>query len=96
MTGLGRTGVVGLIRGKGDEAMVRGRLDLTELVPPQLPGPEAVLNGIAYDPEANRLLVTGKLWPRLFEIRGKETAVSFGEQGRKVFVMKVLGGTVPE
>src|SRR5690606_29559672 len=33
---------------------------------------------------------------RLFEILGKETAVSFGEQGRKVFVMKVLGGTVPE
>lgn len=33
---------------------------------------------------------------RLFEILGKETATSFGEQGRKVFVMKVLGGTVPD
>lgn len=32
---------------------------------------------------------------RLFEILAKETAVSFGEHGRKVFVMKVLGGTVP-
>ena len=31
--------------------------------------PEAVLNGIAYDAAANRLFVTGKLWPRLFEIR---------------------------
>lgn len=31
---------------------------------------------------------------RLFEILAKETATSFGEQGRKVFVMKVLGGTV--
>ena len=30
--------------------------------------PEAVLNGIAYDAENNRLFVTGKLWPRLFEI----------------------------
>jgi glutamine cyclotransferase len=30
--------------------------------------PEAVLNGIAYDPASNRLFVTGKLWPRLFEI----------------------------
>lgn len=30
--------------------------------------PEAVLNGIAYDPANNRLFVTGKLWPRLFEI----------------------------
>ena len=33
------------------------------------PSPEAVLNGIAYDPEGKRLLVTGKLWPKLFEIR---------------------------
>jgi uncharacterized protein YqgV (UPF0045/DUF77 family) len=31
---------------------------------------------------------------RLFEVLAKETATSFGEQGRKVFVMKVLGGTV--
>jgi uncharacterized protein YqgV (UPF0045/DUF77 family) len=31
---------------------------------------------------------------RLFEILAKETATSFGEQGRKVFVMKVLGGMV--
>jgi hypothetical protein len=30
--------------------------------------PEAVLNGIAYDATSNRLFVTGKLWPRLFEI----------------------------
>jgi glutamine cyclotransferase len=30
---------------------------------------EAVLNGIAYDPASKRLFVTGKLWPRLFEIR---------------------------
>lgn len=29
---------------------------------------------------------------RLFEILAKETAASFGERGRKVFVMKVLGG----
>jgi glutamine cyclotransferase len=31
--------------------------------------PEAVLNGIAYDAANNRLFVTGKLWPRLFEIQ---------------------------
>jgi glutamine cyclotransferase len=30
---------------------------------------EAVLNGIAYDAAGNRLFVTGKLWPRLFEIQ---------------------------
>jgi glutamine cyclotransferase len=29
----------------------------------------AVLNGIAYDSEHDRLFVTGKLWPKLFEIR---------------------------
>ena len=31
--------------------------------------PEAVLNGIAYDPLRKRLFVTGKLWPSIFEIR---------------------------
>jgi len=30
---------------------------------------EAVLNGIAYDEGGGRLFVTGKLWPKLFEIR---------------------------
>ena len=30
-----------------------------------------VLNGIAYDPETDRIFVTGKLWPKLFEIRLK-------------------------
>ena len=30
--------------------------------------PVDVLNGIAYDSEGDRLFVTGKLWPRLFEI----------------------------
>lgn len=30
--------------------------------------PEAVLNGIAYEPSTRRLLVTGKLWPTIFEI----------------------------
>ena len=29
----------------------------------------AVLNGIAYDSSGKRLFVTGKLWPRLYEIR---------------------------
>jgi glutamine cyclotransferase len=33
---------------------------------------EAVLNGIAYDEASGRLFVTGKLWPKLFEIRVKK------------------------
>lgn len=30
---------------------------------------EAVLNGIAYDADHDRLFVTGKLWPKMFEIK---------------------------
>jgi glutamine cyclotransferase len=30
-----------------------------------------VLNGIAYDPDGDHLYVTGKLWPKLFEIKLK-------------------------
>ncbi len=44
-------------------------IDLTGLLPDsQRPSPEAVLNGIAYDAARNRIFVTGKLWPKLFEI----------------------------
>ena len=32
---------------------------------------EGVLNGIAYDDKTDRLFVTGKLWPKLFEIKIK-------------------------
>jgi glutamine cyclotransferase len=32
---------------------------------------EAVLNGIAYDPVARRIFVSGKRWPSIFEIRIK-------------------------
>ncbi len=34
----------------------------------QRPDREHVLNGIAYDAKANRLFVTGKHWPKLYEI----------------------------
>ena len=56
---------------------VIGRLDLSALIPPAR-DPEAVLNGIAYDPDANRLLVTGKLWPRLYEIRVPSLGIGSG------------------
>jgi glutaminyl-peptide cyclotransferase len=32
-------------------------------------GSDSVLNGIAYDAQSHRLFVTGKRWPKLFEIR---------------------------
>jgi glutamine cyclotransferase len=47
---------------------VRGYVDLGTLYPASARGSEAVLNGIAYDPAAERLFVTGKNWPQLFEI----------------------------
>jgi glutamine cyclotransferase len=49
---------------------VLGWIDLTGLLSPaDRRDSGAVLNGIAYDPVHQRLFVTGKLWPRLFEIR---------------------------
>lgn len=48
---------------------VTGWIDLRGLLSPVYRlDPEAVLNGIAYDSTNNRLFVTGKLWPQLFEI----------------------------
>ena len=52
---------------------LNGWIDLTGLLPPPDRGnAEAVLNGIAYDEHGDRLFVTGKLWPKLFEIKIKE------------------------
>ncbi len=48
---------------------VTGHIDLAGLLPAQYQGPNVdVLNGIAWDAEQQRLFVTGKRWPRLFEI----------------------------
>ena len=44
-------------------------IDLTGLLAPEdRTGPVDVLNGIAYDPQNDRIFVTGKLWPKVFEI----------------------------
>ena len=50
---------------------VVGWIDLTGLTSPRDVGgnEDAVANGIAYDAAHDRLFVTGKLWPKLFEIR---------------------------
>ncbi len=48
---------------------VTGWIDLTGLLAEDSSEqPVDVLNGIAYDTESDRLFVTGKLWPQLFEI----------------------------
>jgi glutaminyl-peptide cyclotransferase len=49
---------------------VLGWINLAGLLPPgSVSDPEAVLNGIAYDAAHDRLFITGKLWPKLFEIK---------------------------
>lgn len=51
---------------------VKAWIDLTGLMPEEEPlDEEAVLNGIAYDQANDKFYVTGKLWPRLFEIKVK-------------------------
>lgn len=56
-----------------ESGAVRGWIDLAGILPPgEAQSGEAVLNGIAYDEAGDRLFVTGKLWPKLFEIKVKQ------------------------
>ncbi|MBS1855057.1 MAG: glutaminyl-peptide cyclotransferase [Acidobacteria bacterium] len=48
---------------------VTGWIDLAGLLTPAESQGADVLNGIAYDAKHDRLFVTGKFWPKLFEIR---------------------------
>ncbi len=49
---------------------VLGWIDLTGILPDnQRVNEESVLNGIAYDAQHDRLFVTGKQWPTIFEIK---------------------------
>jgi glutamine cyclotransferase len=52
------------------DGRVLGWIDLTGILSPMFKlDSEAVLNGIAYDAEHDRLFVTGKQWPSIFEIK---------------------------
>ncbi|MDR3416081.1 MAG: glutaminyl-peptide cyclotransferase [Nevskia sp.] len=56
-----------------DSGEVRGWLDLSPLEqrlqrPPNWDPEDDVLNGIAHDPHSGHFYVTGKRWPKLFEI----------------------------
>jgi glutamine cyclotransferase len=52
------------------DGRVLGWIDLTGILSPADRTEQVdVLNGIAYDVLGNRLFVTGKLWPKLFEIK---------------------------
>ena len=62
-----------------DTGVIERVLDLRPLVDEiGLRDINAVLNGIAWDAENERLFVTGKLWPTLFEIRLVETDFTIG------------------
>jgi glutamine cyclotransferase len=50
---------------------VTGVVDASGLLTSQetnVAGPDGVLNGIAYDPRERVFFITGKLWPKLFEV----------------------------
>ena len=57
---------------------VVGAVDLTGLLRPAdvVPGQTDVLNGIAYDAARDRLFVTGKNWPKVFEIKLRSIATA--------------------
>lgn len=49
---------------------ILGRIDLSGIIDKrELHGEGAVLNGIAYDSAQDRIFVTGKRWPKLFEVK---------------------------
>jgi glutaminyl-peptide cyclotransferase len=59
-----------IIRINPQTGKVVGWIDMRGILPSENENQETdVLNGIAYDPEGDRLFLTGKLWPSLFEVR---------------------------
>jgi glutaminyl-peptide cyclotransferase len=52
-----------------EDGRVLGWINLAGLLDESEHAPDKVLNGIAYDAAKDRLFVTGKLWPTLFEIQ---------------------------
>ena len=59
-----------IVRIDPENGKILGRISLSGIIDKkELHGEDAVLNGIAYDPATDRLFVTGKLWPKLFEIK---------------------------
>jgi glutaminyl-peptide cyclotransferase len=68
------TDVVRIRRGDG---RVDAVIDASALVPDDprvLQNPDAVLNGIAYDPDGERFFLTGKLWDVMYVVRFEPAA----------------------
>ena len=55
-----------------DDGRIVGWIDMSALYPAAARPNDAVVNGIAWDPESDRIFVTGKLWPAIFEVRFSE------------------------
>ncbi len=64
-----------IVRIDPDDGRIVGVIDLDGLLAARdrIAGQTDVLNGIAYDREHDRLFVTGKNWPALYEIRLRRT-----------------------
>jgi glutamine cyclotransferase len=60
-----------IVRISPKDGHVTGWVNLTGLLPPAARAKADVLNGIAYDSAKDRIFVTGKLWPKLLEIKLK-------------------------
>jgi glutaminyl-peptide cyclotransferase len=58
-----------IVRIHAETGRVDATIDASGLLSPEDRIGVDVLNGIAYDPERDVFLITGKLWPRLFEVR---------------------------
>ncbi len=68
-----------LVRIDPDDGSVTHRIDATGLLDAAAAMRADVLNGIAYDPDANRFYITGKLWPTMFEVTFDDAS------GKRVF-----------
>ena len=59
-----------IVRINPNNGRIVGHIDLSGLMSAEYRrGGDSVLSGMAYDATDSRLFVTGKLWPRLFEVR---------------------------
>ena len=58
-----------ILRIDADSGVVEATIDAAGLLTAEEEQDADVLNGIAYDPASGHFLITGKLWPALFEVR---------------------------
>ena len=61
-----------IVRIDKEDGKVVAEIDASGLLPAEERGnlvPDAVLNGIAYDPDDDTFFITGKLWPKVFKVR---------------------------